>query len=317
MKNASTESNVIWAIDPLVANAQKLMNSKKALQALQKKKPFRILPVSLLTSDDLHLPLSLMAPWGEKLQELAENVVRPFLKSLSLKNIAEPGIIMGTSKNHSIDDFLMYAKSQKAQMIVTTTHEKGGAEKNRIGKFTQKLIEKSTIPVLTVRPNTTVSQEISKILYPTDFSAASKKSYLKTIQFAKKLKAKIIIYHNIYEPVIPSAEFTGIAIQSSEILREYSKEFSKNLKARAEKWIKMASEEGVRAEFKGVRANFSLSKSILAAAQKERVHLIALGIESHPLMRAFLGSSTREVIANSPKPVLILNSKIKTVKKSH
>lgn len=304
-------SKLIWAVNPLTTNADNLKNAKKLIGLWQKNKKAKILPVSLLTPDDVHLPLSMMVPWGEKLQSLAQNAVKPFLKSQHISHMQEPGVIMGSSKSSGIDDLLAYAKDQKAQWIVTTTHENPTAEKSRISKFTQKLIEKSKIPVMTVRPNTRMPNKISKILYPTDFSTVSKKSYIKAIEAAKRLNAKIILYHNIYEPVLPAAEFTGVSIESAEVLREYSKQFKKSLDQKTEKWIEMAKKHNVQAECVLARANYSLSKAIISAAQNNKAQMIAFGIESHPIMRTILGSTVREVIVSATQPVLILNSKVK------
>lgn len=308
LKNSKSQNNIVWAIDPLTKSQKNLARAKKIIQAWQPQKSLQVKPVSLVTPDDLRLPVAFMAPWGAKLQELTEKAIKPFLSSLRLKNMAEPAVIMCTAKD-AIEEFLSFAKNQKAQMILTMTHDRDSFDKNRIGKFTQKLIEKSSIPVLTVRPTTNVPEKIKKILYPTDFSKASKGSYIKAVKIAKSLQSNIVIFHNIYEPVLPAAEFTGVIINNVEILKTYTEEYSRSQNLEAEKWIEIAKREGVKAEFRAARADFSLCKSILSAALKERVHLIILGIESHPFMRAVLKSSTREVISFSNRPVLIINNR--------
>lgn len=308
MKDSLLSNSVIWAVDPLIKSAKNLMVVKAALQTWQRQDPIKIKPLSVITSQELRLPLSLMAPWGEKLQALTENAVKPFLKSLHIKNLAEPGVVMVSSKSDSIVEFLTYARKSKARMILTLTHERSGFDRNRIGKFTQKLIEKSSIPVLTIRPSTEIPKKISRILYPTDFSKASKASYLKAIGIAQKLNSSIVIFHNIYDPVLPAAELTGVPINQFEVLKAYSQEYARKQKSDSEKWIRLAQEKGVKAEFHGERADFSLSKSILKAAQKQNAHLIILGIESHPLMRAVLKSSTREIISVSKRPVMVIKN---------
>ena len=309
MKKLDKQKIIIWPIDPLATNIKSLENAKQVIRTWQQQNSFQIRPVSIVTPSDLHLPWSLMAPWGEKLKELTENAIKPFLKSLTLKNLCEPQVICSSARKDSMDEFLVYAKKQKAHLIVATTHERGSYDKNRIGKFTQKLIEKSSIPVLTVRPSSKIPARIASILYPTDFSKTSKKSYVRTIEIAKMLKSKIIIFHNIYEPVMPAAEITGVMIEKVEGLKNYVENYYRKQKKNAEKWIQMAKDAGVIAEYRGLRADFSLSKSILSAALEEDTHMIVLGIESHPFMRAVLKSSVREIISCSARPVLIINSR--------
>lgn len=308
MKISQNENKVILAVDPFVNRPQNLLVAKQSLQTWRKQGSIRVLPVSLVSSKDLQMSNAMIAPWGERLQQLTEGTVKPFLKSLHLKNMAEPRVIMSSSKSHSLKDFVEFAKKQQAQMIVTTTHDKYSSDKNRIGKFTQKLIELSEIPVLTVRPTTQIPGKFSRILFPTDFSKQSRKAFKKALIFANNLKAKIVIYHNIYEPVLPAAEFTGVAVGQYEVLASYSDELHRMEKTNAEKWILLAKKAGVKAEYQGQRADFSLSKSILKAALAEKVHMIVLGIESHRLLRTILKSSVREVVSSSNCPVLVINS---------
>ena len=307
----STSQKIIWSIDPLLRTPEKTNKARKLLIALQKLSRVEVRPVSLITPDDLKVPLKIMAPWGEKIKALTEESIQPYLKSLNVKNKAEPHVILSASRKNSIEDLIRFAVKEKTDMILATTHDRKSIEKNRIGHFTNKLIEKSPLPVLTVRPNSKIPTRVSKILFPTDFSKASRKAYADVLQFARRYGAQVIIFHNIYEPVFPAAELTGVMIESYDILKQYAEDFKREQESTSKKWIAEAKEEGVEAEYFSARAEFSLARAILNCAKKKKADMIALGVESHPVRRVVIGSALREVVANSSVPVLVLNKQLK------
>lgn len=309
------EPTLIWAIDPLIKNSRKLESTKRAVSAWRKKRNVAVMPVSILFPEDFNLPISAMAPWGEKLQTLTEKAIKPFLKSLQVKNMLEPGVLVSPSKSESVGTFLNYAKKQSAKLIMTSTHEARSDGKFRIGNFTQKLIEKSPIPVLSIRSTSEVPVAFSRIIFPTDFSDASEKSFKTLISIAKELDASIVVYHDIQDPVLPAAEFTGIPETRYEVISHYARELEKHEQSQSKRWKKLADNAGLEFAYRSERSTHSLSQSILTAARKEKADMIAMGIESHPFVRAFLGSSVREVIVQSAKPVLVINSSIKKQKR--
>lgn len=300
--------NAIWAVDPFPKNVRQLANAQKALSTWGKYQQLKIQPVSMVTPSDLRWPIEYMTPQQDELQYLTQSTLQPLLRGLHMKNLKDPSVILDSSISRwgSIDQFLKYARKQKAGLIVVTTHERKGVGKFRLGGFTRTLIEKSPIPVLTVRPDSQVPTSFSRILFPTDFSKTSKQAFVKVLDLAKNLRAEIFIFHQLEIPMIWEAEMSGPLFQNLETLSDYSEKAHKQLSSKGEALVKMATEQKLKASFVLTEGNVALSRDILKIAKQKRADLIVMDLQPHAVARAILGSWAREVIETSPRPVLLL-----------
>lgn len=310
---SQTNRHVVWAIDPQVRDEKHFYQAKKALQTWDRFQHLQVKPVALVTPLEINWPLEYMTPWQNRLQDISEKNVKPILKSLHLSFLEEPEVVIDPSLTikGSVDKFLDIARREKAEMILVTTHRRKGMAKFRIGSFTQKLMERCRIPLLIVRPDSNVPKKFSRILYPTDFSKNSKKSYRQVIDMAKKAKAQVVLYHNFYEAVWPIrvAEAKGSAKEKT--LRSQVSKLRKQIHNKAKLWVDDAQAQGVHVEFVLGRGHYTLSRAILLLARLKKADLLALGIDYHPIARGVLGSAAREIVETSKNPVLVINSDIK------
>lgn len=300
--------NAIWAVDPFPKDKRFLAKAQKALTSWGKNQQLKIQPVSMVSPSDLRWPIEYMTPQEDEIHYLTQSTLKPLLRGLHMKNMKDPRIILDTSLSRwgSVDNFLKYARKQNAELIVVTTHERKGVGKFRLGGFTRTLIEKSKIPVLTVRPDSQVPTRFSRILFPTDFSKTSKQAFLKVLEIAKNLKAEIVIFHQLEIPMIWETELSGPLFPNVEPLSEYTDKITRQQKAKGETLIELAAEKNLKASFVLSEGNIALSRDILKVSKQKKTDLVVMDLQPHAMARAILGSWAREVIETSPRPVLLL-----------
>jgi nucleotide-binding universal stress UspA family protein len=141
------------------------------------------------------------------------------------------------------------------------------------------------------------------ILVPTDGSSLSIAAALKAIEFAKRLKVKVLAFQSI--PVYRYPVYLG------GIPFEYPSEadYESQCRAFANRYLdliaKAAAEQGVAAS-KLIEFNSVPAQSIVDVAQHENCSMIFMGSHGRSgLSRAFLGSVTLKTLTLTHSPVLV------------
>jgi len=80
-------------------------------------------------------------------------------------------------------------------LLVTGTHGRAGIKKLMLGSTAEKLFRRASCPVLTVGPSAKVTHEIRRVLYATDFGAASIHALPYAIEFANKPSGALALLH--------------------------------------------------------------------------------------------------------------------------
>ena len=145
---------------------------------------------------------------------------------------------------------------------------------------------------------------MTKILFPTDFSAIASNAYNYTLELAEKINAKVITLHVYEKPYIPGIE--KVPMTAQEIYESIKMETFEDYKKSVEELRKNAEEAG----FSNVNMEHMLKEgstvsTICRIAKEEDVDFIVMGTKGATGLREiFLGSVTAEVMENAPCPVL-------------
>lgn len=143
-----------------------------------------------------------------------------------------------------------------------------------------------------------------RILYATDFSAASRPAFKKAIEVAKANGARLLIGH-----VLPSVGTLG---WNGYVTPLMYKEMEQALRLGAEKKLERFREQAEKA---GVRSEALLLQGfpggeIAAAAKSQKADLVVVGTHGRTGMaRVLLGSVASRVIASAPCPVLAVRGR--------
>ncbi len=294
---------MVWAFDPLnLLSAEAAQNKKDILRLCGRDSELWV--VSALAPEDLFLPSLDKAGWGRKFETLVEEIVSPRLQALQDKRTHRK-ILSTSSRKKSWFELLKWVRGLKAQLIVTELHPaKAPVEAQRSQHFTERLIEASGVPVLAFRSQSPWST--NRILFSTDFSKRSWQGFEKLLPLAKSWGAEIVVYHNIFNPVQTVAEVTGVSLEQSEVLFDFSLELKSKVEKNRLSFLKRAAEEKVPCQFELTHENDELTPLIQKAAEKLEANIVAMAVESHPLLRAWLPNTVRSLLAASKKPLLFL-----------
>ena len=169
MSKKKAFKKVIWAYDPFEGTAEARAAVVSTLALLREKLKVAIQPLYVLSPASFNLQMSLSQPHVKQYVPSAEKVMESSLKEIHLDGLAGPEVIVqrAESLRDAVKTFLTYAKSKRADLIVTATHANQGLSRLLLGSFTETLILHSKLPVLVVNP-TAKARPIQKILFPTD-----------------------------------------------------------------------------------------------------------------------------------------------------
>jgi nucleotide-binding universal stress UspA family protein len=146
---------------------------------------------------------------------------------------------------------------------------------------------------------------MSRILYPTDFSPASRAAFARALKLAKTDRAELVIAH-VLPPVLP-ATADGYAVPAStyrkieESSRRYAQKGLNRLIAKARRL-------GVRA--RGLLLEGNAQERIVAAARRQHADMIVMGTHGRTgFARFVLGSVAGRVVAHAGCPVLTVRGR--------
>ncbi len=143
---------------------------------------------------------------------------------------------------------------------------------------------------------------IRRVLFPSDFSKASRAAFAKAVETAKLNRAQLTILH-VISPVIPMAGDGYISPSTYEQLLESNRRWAKK---QLDALVRRA--KSTRARVKGVLLEGVPYAVILRAARRDDI--IVMGTHGRTgIARFFLGSVAGRVAAGATCPVLTVRGK--------
>lgn len=173
-----------------------------------------------------------------------------------------------------------------------------------LGTTADRLLRTSTVPVLVVRGP--VAERLERILAPVDFSPVSKSAARVAVQWARALKAALVLFHvpQVEWCVGPVVDAVG---EKGEMLVESEQATLERARGRLAALAREldASEVEISREFG--RYGAPPADAIAARIAEEDVDLVVMGTHGRSgFERAILGSVAESVIHRSHVPVLVV-----------
>jgi nucleotide-binding universal stress UspA family protein len=201
-----------------------------------------------------------------------------------------------------------YAAELKAELIVMSSHSRGGLKRINLGSVTDFLIRNTHTPVLVVRPDVSFLDEAPdkatrRIVVPLDGSPMAEQILPEAVALASALDATVTVLHvltpetysqkRIVQPGLPWWD-ADIAVADA-----YLSGLVDNL-----------TKSGVAAT-KEVILNENVPGAILDYATRVRANLIAIATNGIGGIRRFVfGTVADEVTRNSPISLLVFHPKV-------
>lgn len=300
---------IIWALDPYDRDPERNHDLLKALELWRQTWPAPIEPVSVVSQADFAWPPEGPPQDERQMVELAEEALKPFLRRLGVPSALPPRILRqrGSSQREAARALADFARHRKAQLIAVSTHGRSGWRRFRMGTFSEALTGLSTVPVLSINARAKVPRRFSSLLFPTDFSPSSRQLFRRTLEWAARLGAEVVLFH-VADELVPLRMMTGWGMGVDPTLYEQARRDLENRKHRKGRaWAALAARLGVPCHFlleKDIRPR---GDSVLRAARSVKADLIVLESRRSLVSQALLGSVPRTVLSGADVPVLVVH----------
>ena len=144
---------------------------------------------------------------------------------------------------------------------------------------------------------------IRRILYPSDFSPASRPAFKRAMELAKSLRSQLLIVHVLAPPpIIGEGYITAETVET--LLRSQRHAAQRQLRV----LVARAKAAGVRVSSLLVETGMT-HEQIVRVARRKRADMIVMGTHGRTgLTRLLLGSVAARVIATARCPVLTVRA---------
>ena len=297
---------VVWAVDPFAKDFIFQKTAVTAIKHLGAEKGLPVIPIYIwretkvvgLQSGISALNLKRHHELGQKRIDLLTEGEDVEFKSLQI--IAKPLISLREGAEHLIQK----SKKLNADMIVLSTHARKGLENWFVGSFAETLSFISDVPLLIAQPHWKLRSTDRRVLFLTDFSQESYTAFEELVETAKIRNWSITLFHQLKMEFYPTGE---IAFAAWEVYQDTFREEEHQKRFLAHQLVEIGGRRGVKVEVL-IDTEHAGSVDTIALNLLNSNHLmVALASRSTFLQRAFLGSTTRQLIRNSPVPVWVIH----------
>lgn len=202
-----------------------------------------------------------------------------------------------------------YVDARQIDLVVMTTHGRGGLQRAWLGSTADSLIRHCMIPILLVRPTDETREigpesdrVIGTVLAALDGSETSETALRDAFELGITDDASLVLVHALQPPVAAASPYLPHTIQLTHDEMEARE-------AHMEKYLERMADQawlGGRPTRVEVRVDYHPAPAVLELAEEEDVGLIALGTHGRGgLRRLILGSVADKVIRGTHRPVLV------------
>jgi nucleotide-binding universal stress UspA family protein len=147
-------------------------------------------------------------------------------------------------------------------------------------------------------------KKIRRILYPTDFSTASRAALARAVELARAQKAELVIAH-VLPMVMP---MTGDGYVSPKVFDDIQRSTRQQGQKQLDGVLARARKAGARA--RGLLLDGVPASQITRAAKSQRADVIVMGTHGRTgFTRLLLGSVAERVVGTAPCPVLTVRGR--------
>ena len=198
------------------------------------------------------------------------------------------------------------ARKIGADLVIMTTHGRGGLERAWLGSVTDQLIRRIGIPVLVIRPADGVAapdSQPSEILVPLDGSTLAETALQPAAALARLWDAELTVVQIVYPvPIVAEPVRSGADSSAQELTA---------IRASAEEYVRLAAERlrgsGVKASGMALMGTDGPAQQLRELARPGQVSLIAIATHGRGgIRRLVLGSVTDKLVRTAEVPVLVV-----------
>jgi nucleotide-binding universal stress UspA family protein len=239
-----------------------------------------------------------------KLTSLAEST-QATIRPLFVSGLVVPRLLELTS-----------GKKRPYEMLALGTHGRKGLTRMILGSVAEDMIRNSKVPVLVVGPAAQSKPPVlpqagkAKIVVATDLGENSKKAEAYALDLAQRMnQADVVLFHSLYEGLHPVLQTAFSSSAGQRQLGNWLEEMKDKALRELDKRKKHFSKAGIACEVILNIDSVDAAAAILAELKSVKANVLIMGTHGRNfLVGAFLGSTARGVILESPVPVITVHS---------
>ncbi len=295
----------VVAIDPFSKPSVPTLRAMKTIRSLASQSHAKLQSVAVVSPELLDWPRDFTEPVAELVDKAAVELIRKRQKQLKVKFDESPETIMQVfrSTRGTMQAVRNFANASNADVIAVLTNVK--TNQSAFG-FVSSLVSTSNTPVLAVNAKGPVVSKVKIIVFASDYSDDCKKAYIKTLDFAKEWGARIIVVSKLYTSFeyssVASTLFTPAMLAYEPMLAQEEAAAERE----AQQWQKIADLKQVKVDFEFTRKSGTVTDNILRIAKLKKADLIVVVAQTGKYASIILGSITRQLLAKSKTPVLVM-----------
>ncbi len=226
----------------------------------------------------------------DALEREGQQLVEATVERVSQRGVTVEGEVV---QGHPAETISGYAEQYAYDLVVMGTHGRSGIERYLLGSVTERVVRSSSVPVLTLREDDTVTYPPERVLVPTDGSEDA--------SVALGLGTDLVVDTAGTLHLLSVVEVGGLGIDvRSTIVDELDDAAGRTVEDAAT----TAREAGV-ADVVADHEVGTVWRTIVDYVEAEDIDLVVMGTHGRSgLERALLGSVTERVLRATPVPVL-------------
>ena len=268
----------------------------------------------------VHHPLLMEpGPGYTKIELAMQKADREYLRSVAARARERLGRALSSAvlQGSIAQTLARYVRELGTDLVVMTTHGRGGIRRAWLGSVTDQLIRTSEVPILVVQPSERKAGEPSlgpaEILVPLDGSPLAEAVLEPAAALARLWDGEMSLVQ-VVRPVVltsePALPFpAGYAAQATDMRRESAQDYIRDVAERLR-------ESGVKASGVAVVGG-GIADTLLNLARPERIGLLAVATHGRGgLRRLALGSVADKLVRAAEVPVLVVRPAARRTKQS-
>ena len=258
----------------------------------------------------VHHPLLMEpGPAYTKIELAMQKADREYLRSVAARLRERLGRALSSAvlQGPITQTLARYIRELGTDLVVMTTHGRGGLRRAWLGSVTDHLIRTSEVPILVVRPGETDAAEsfagLTEILVPLDGSPLAEAVLEPAVALARLWDGEVTLVQVVHpvvldsEPVLPFP--AGYSDKATAIQRESAQDYIRDVAERLR-------ESGVKASGVAVMGG-GIADTLINLARPERVSLVAVATHGRGgFRRLMVGSVADKLMRAAEVPVLIV-----------
>ncbi|WP_232700969.1 universal stress protein [Halobacterium wangiae] len=229
----------------------------------------------------------------ETLEERGEQLVRDVAERADERGVDTTTEVRRGEPYRTILD---YAEETGVDVIAMPTRGRRGLERFLLGSTTERVLRRSDVPVLTIKPNEDAHRyPFENVLVPTDGSD--------TARAALEVGAGVATEDDAAVHLLSVIDITGLGVDARiEMVEDALEQNARDVVADA---ATVARDAGVETVFESVEVGTSIQREIRSYVKDNDVDLVVAGTHGRTgFDRYVLGSVTEQLVRTSPVPVL-------------